>query len=147
MLPQCADNIVKRIVAWVSAFNLNNLPQLGLECLCAFSLHLRFAEGLAQAIAAFAVKRFAHGMLQSETLAFFANVFRHFTQLGFMPPECLAGIAVAVSDDEMCMNMRGIGVDCKQHIIALAEKEFRGKVSCNFICLLMCQMVVVLRVK
>ena len=68
-------------------------------------------------------------------------------QLGFMPPECLAGIAVAVSDDEMRVNMCGIRVDCKQHIITLAEKEFGGKVFCNVICLLMCQTLIILRVK
>ena len=64
-----------------------------------------------------------------------------------MPPKCFAGIAITVSDDEMRVNMRGIGVDCKQHIIAFAEKEFRGKVFCNFICLLVRQTLVVLWVK
>lgn len=57
--------------------------------------------------------------------------FRHFIQVTLIPSECFARIPVAIADNEMRMDMLGIGMHCEQHIKSLAVKESFGKFPGN----------------
>lgn len=142
---QCIDHIFQCTVVRIAEFDLNDLSQLILESFLAPCFHLPFGKGFL--IAAFLriliviilpnrMHKPSLHTLRSEELA-------HFPQISFVPSECSACFKITVADQEMNMLVRRICMYREQHLIAL--KESFCKRLCDSECLLVSQLVIVLR--
>lgn len=147
MIPECRHHILEGVISRVCNFLFDGFTKLRLECLLAPFLHLNFPIFFFLLTGILAVIMLADGMRQTTLHALLSEKFSHLIEVTLISAECLTGFAVAISDDEMRVDMLTVGMDGEQHIEALVIKEPSCKFLCYAECLLIVQLVIVIGMK
>ena len=117
------------MIVRVGALNSDDLPELVLECLLAFSFHLPFGKGFFVTIRIIVEIILADGVDKPSLHALLSKEFAHIIKISLIAAICSACLNMTVAYKKMDVLMRFIGMNSEQHFISL--KMFICKLLCD----------------